>query len=61
MASGGDSSGRQSLEDRLLQQAYISPLAAVRDFFEALTELKGAADGVGSGRLVIDNMILVVT
>ncbi len=41
MATGG----RDSLERRLFHQAYISPLAVVRDFFEALSELRGAARG----------------
>ena len=42
MASGDTSSS--SIDQRLFQQAYISPLNAVRDFFEALSELRAASD-----------------
>lgn len=36
-------SGSSSIDRRLFQQAYISPLEAVRDFFEALSELRAAS------------------
>ena len=34
---------KTSIDRRLFQQAYISPLEAVRDFFEALSELRAAS------------------
>lgn len=43
MASGS-SADKSSIDRRLFQQAYISPLEAVRDFFEALSELRAASD-----------------
>ncbi len=49
MAAGG----RDSLERRLFHQAYISPLAVVRDFFEALSELRGAVRGPENGRYIL--------
>ena len=42
MASGS-SVDKSSIDRRLFQQAYISPLEAVRDFFEALSELRAAS------------------
>ncbi len=36
-------SGSSSIDRRLFQQVYISPLEAVRDFFEALSELRAAS------------------
>ena len=42
MASGS-SVDKSSIDRRLFQQAYISPLEAVRDFFEVLSELRAAS------------------
>ena len=42
MASGS-SVDKSSIDRRLFQQVYISPLEAVRDFFEALSELRAAS------------------
>ncbi len=55
MAAGG----REALERQLFHQAYISPLAAVRDLFEALKELRGEARGPDNdkGRCVLANYV----
>ena len=57
MAAGG----RDSLERRLFHQAYISPLAVVRDFFEALSELRGAVRGPENGRYILASYPLWIT
>ena len=51
MASGsGTSVDKSAIDRRLFQQAYISPLDAVRDFFEALSELRAASADSENGR-----------
>ena len=40
----GSSADKSAIDRRLFQQAHISPLEAVRDFFEAISELRAAAD-----------------
>lgn len=43
MASGS-SADDSSIDRRLFQQARVSPLDVVRDFFDAISELRAAAD-----------------
>ena len=40
----GSSTDKSAIDRRLFQEAHISPLEAVRDFFEAISELRAAAD-----------------